>query len=403
VGLEMQNNNNKNPNTGNDVKLDYSQYPNGYPYSQLPGAPVHTPGVAPPPQPSQRPEKPYPQVPTYSPPGKPYSPDQDQKSANVLEHFGIFQTIPNSINLKFAAIVVLIILVELNSFVNLTTAHPNLTSIFSNNPQIFIGVSIIGLFLGIIFRYINYELQNLKSRDADPQQKKTERKDRMKSYLTLFFLFAIAIFIIIEVVIELINAHIATQPSSAAGLFIIDLLNIFIVTVGSYAIFSRNRRLIVLSVILLFLVMFMGIDYGTELPLMVLLSVLTILYIELADASIRMTGYIRKFHSIADEYEQTGRIHGEIDKHMDRLIVRFFINLGFFLGLTLAIMAVLLLVLITYPYITPPYINENLELSTIYSILPILFLLFFIFIIYHVITKYAVPYIERAKKGESEF
>ena len=425
VGLEIQKNSYNTPITTGQDSIDHAQFPYVYPYppsqamlasstsSTSPSSTsatqptgVQVPPQAPPyPSPPQQPRQVYPQVPAYPGYGRRSDPDEDQRSVNVLEHFGIFQSIPNSLNLKFAAIFVLILLVELNSFVNLTTAHPNLEGIFGTNPQVFIGVSIIGLFLGIIFRYINYELQNLKHRATDPnsERKQAERKDRMKSYLTLFFLFAIAIFILIEVIIELINAHIATDARSAAGLFIVDLVNIFIVTIGSYAIFSRNRKLIILSVIFLFLIMLMGIDYGTELPLMVLLSVLTILYVELADATIRMTDYIRKFHGIADEYEQTGRIHQEIDTHMDKLIVQYFINLSFFLGLTLAIMAVLLLVFIVYPYITPVYMNENLELNTIYSILPILMLLFIIFIIYHIITKYAVPYFERARKGESGY
>ena len=82
-------------------------------------------------------------------------------------------------------------------------------------------------------------------------------------------------------------------------------------------------------------------------------------------------------------------IKKQIDRQMDRLATQFVINLSILFSLTLVITGLLLLVYLSYPYITPSFINENLELQTVYAILPIIVLMILIFIIVHLVTKYA--------------
>ena len=80
---------------------------------------------------------------------KPTGKESDKK-LNVMDHFGIFSSIPITAILKGSSIVLLIILVELNTIINLNSLHPVLAESIGKGARPFIGISLIGLFLGII-------------------------------------------------------------------------------------------------------------------------------------------------------------------------------------------------------------------------------------------------------------
>jgi hypothetical protein len=307
------------------------------------------------------------------------------KRLNVLDYFGINPDIPTLVVLKISSIVLIILCVELNSLINLSTLHPELQKVLGQNVQPFIGISLIGLFIGILFKYIDYELQHLK---FIPENKK---QVRFKSYLTLIFLLAIGIFIILEVIVELINVRGALTGAKAGGLFLVDLLNILIVTFGTYAIFSRNRGMVILAVVFLTIIMLLGIEYGQDMISMVLLGAILVLYIEITDGAIRLSEYADKFHDMIEDYDILGKSKFTINMHMDSISYSFAKTLGIFFILTLLITGIMLMIFVTYPYVTPTFMNENLEVQTVYGLVPIIMLLLVIFLTYYLLTRYITP------------
>jgi hypothetical protein len=312
-------------------------------------------------------------------------PQESKEKLTVLDHFGIYPNVPTALLLKGCSIVLLIILVELNTWINLDTLHPILAENIGSSAVPFIGVSAIGLFLGILFRYMDFELYRLKL------MPKEQSSGRFKSYLTLIFLLAITIFIVLEVIVELINARGSMTGAPGGALFLLDLLIILIVTLGTYAVFSKNRNLNIITIMFLFIIMMIGIDYGTNVPMMVVLGCLMLIYIEVTDGAGRIAEYIAKFHIITETQDNNEQLRNQIDNHMDAMAVQFLKNLAVFIGLTITITSILLLIFISYPYITPSFIHENLELQTVYALLPIIVLLFMIFLVYKLIMKYLTP------------
>jgi hypothetical protein len=312
-------------------------------------------------------------------------PQDSETKPNVFDYFGIFPNVPMSLILKGCSIILLVILVEMNAWINLDSLHPVLAESIGKGAVPFIGVSAIGIFLGFLFRYMDFELFQLKS------MPKEQRSGRFKSYLTLIFLFAITIFIMLEVIVELINARGFLVGTPGGALFLLDLLVILIVTIGTYAVFSKNHSLSIITIMLLIIIMLIGIDYGTNLPMMVVLGCLTILYIEITDSALRISEYITKFYSIVETHDETGVLRNQIDNHMDSISIKFLKNLAVFIALTLTITGMLLLVFVSYPYLTPSFIHENLELQTVYALIPIITLLFVIFMFYRIIMKYLTP------------
>lgn len=304
---------------------------------------------------------------------------------NVLDYFGLNPDIPTLVVLKICSIVLLVLCVELNTLINLNTLHPELQKILGPNVQPFIGISLIGLFIGILFKYIDYELQHLK---LIPENKK---QVRYKSYLTLIFLLAIGIFVILEVIVELINVRGALTGAEASGLFLVDILSILIVTLGTYAIFSKNRGLVILLVVFLTIIMLLGIEYGQDLFSVVLLGAILVLYLEITDGAIRLSEYADKFHEMIETYDIQGKSKFTINMHMDSISTSFAKTLSIFFILTLLITGIMLMIFVTYPFITPAYMHENLESQTVYAFVPIIMLLFFIFVIYYLLTKYISP------------
>jgi len=307
------------------------------------------------------------------------------KKMNVLDYFGLNPDIPTLVILKVSSLVLLILCVELNSIINLNTLHPELQKILGQNVQPFIGITLIGLFIGILLKYIDYELQQLK---LIPEKNK---QVRYKSYLTLIFLLAIGIFIILEVIVELINVRGALTGAEAGSLFLVDLLSILIVTLGTYAIFSRNRGLVILAVMFLTIIMLLGIEYGQDLISVVLLGAILVLYIEITDGAIRLSEYADKFHDMIENYDILGKSKYTINMHMDSISYSFAKTLSIFFILTILITGIMLMIFVTYPFVTPAYMHENLESQTVYALVPIIMLLFLIFLTYYILTKYISP------------
>jgi hypothetical protein len=241
------------------------------------------------------------------PPAPPYPhPPKEPEKIDVLDHFGLFPEIPTLIALKISSLVLLIILVELNTIVNLATLHPSLEPLLGASVNALIGISLVGVLLGILFRYLDLEYNQLKLIPIE------NRNSRFKSYLTLLFLIAIGIFIVIEVIVELFSAR--------GFLALIDIIVVFTITFGTYTIFSANRQMIILTIISIFIIMLLGIDRGTDLPILVLLGCLTLLFIELADGAIRLQEYTKRFYEITDESDEDKtdyHLKYQITRHMD--------------------------------------------------------------------------------------
>jgi uncharacterized membrane protein required for colicin V production len=47
------------------------------------------------------------------------------------------------------------------------------------------------------------------------------------------------------------------------------------------------------------------------------------------------------------------------------------------------------------PYLTPAFINENIELRTAYGLVPIILLLLIFYIVYNLMVKYVIPIFQK--------
>ena len=312
---------------------------------------------------------------TSSPPdpkeiSQPIKAQTPEPTANVMEFLGFYSNVPTLNALKFCSIIILTIIVELNLIFNIPTSKV-LADFLFYKPTVLIGIGLIGVFIGILFRYAEFESEQLKVTPKNPETSK------FKTYLKLFFIILIMIFILIEVFVELINAR--------GILFLIDITSISIMIIGTYAVLSGRKYLIHLAIIFIFIIMLFGIDKGPDILMLVLLGGLTVIYIEVTDGACRLQEYIQKFRKMLNDQDSSTLL--KLDTHMDELSVQFAKNLGLFMSLTLVISGFLLALYIGYPYITPAFMHENLELQTVYAMLPIILLLFLIFIIVYIFTR----------------
>jgi hypothetical protein len=124
--------------------------------------------------------------------------------------------------------------------------------------------------------------------------------------------------------------------------------------------------------------MIIGVDKGPNLPVLTLLGIMTLLYIEITDSGCRYQEFVLKFHSMTEHSNPNNR--AQLDAYLDEMLIKFNKNLGLFMLLTIIITGLLLMFYLAYPYITPPFMSENVELQTVYSFLPIIILLFVIFL-----------------------
>ena len=245
--------------------------------------------------------------------------------------------------------------------------------------NIMFGVGLIGLLLAGLYRYILYEYKRYI------WHKENTIKVDYKNILTLVFLIILFLFIIFEIVAELLF--------NRGLLFIIDLLVIFCTFTGGYTLFSGKRHFNTITIMFLFLIMIMGISFNPEPIMMLFLGVLIILYIELSDGVCRIQQQILKFKSMIKENR-----FNELDwmyKHMDRFSIQFVQTLGLFLLITVIITSMILLIQWLYPYIMPVFIGENLEVQSVYSVLPSISLLILMFIITYYLYPYLKPFIKK--------
>ena len=138
------------------------------------------------PAPSQTPER----AQYYRDPGKRLTRINEE---SVTDYFGFIPSIPAFNMAWLISIVLLIIIVELDIYLNL------LNNDYFEDPTVLVGVTIIGMFLGTIFSYIQYEFnmwqyQNYKNPDI--------------SYINgikVIVLVLLSCFLTIEIVVQLVN------------------------------------------------------------------------------------------------------------------------------------------------------------------------------------------------------
>jgi hypothetical protein len=314
------------------------------------------------------------------------APLQQRKHApghNILAHFGIYPSVPALNVLKLAAIIVLVLLVEVNIIMNLESSQL-LYEITGYSPYALVGIGIIGIILGMLYRYFDFELEQQRMKSS-----KQQRTDFM-GYLKMGVVLIIMIFLILEVFVELIVTR--------GFLFLIDITSITIMAIGTYAIFSGKRPLTIISLLFIFIIMLLGVDASEpNIPLLTFLAVLTIVYIELSDGASRLQEYYLKFHDMAKPDDMHAK--AQIDHQINSLTIKFCTNFGIFIVFTLIVSGLLLMLYMAYPYLTPEFMSENLELKTIYAFIPIIFLLFFIFMIIYLFT----PKYNAQSESDSEF
>ena len=304
--------------------------------------------------------------------------DTKDKIPHILDFFGIFPEVSSFNILKFFSFIILIAVVELNILFNMTSERFIGNYLISENNIMF-GVGLIGLLLAGLYRYILYEYKRYI------WHKENTIKVDYKNILTLVFLIILFLFIIFEIVAELLF--------NRGLLFIIDLLVIFCTFTGGYTLFSGKRHFNTITIMFLFLIMIMGISFNPEPIMMLFLGVLIILYIELSDGVCRIQQQILKFKSMIKENR-----FNELDwmyKHMDRFSIQFVQTLGLFLLITVIITSMILLIQWLYPYIMPVFIGENLEVQSVYSVLPSISLLILMFIITYYLYPYLKPFIKK--------
>jgi hypothetical protein len=309
-----------------------------------------------------------------------YEFEKERKKSSLLDHFGIFPNVPTVNLLNVFAIISLIVLVELNILLNLG-AEKIIGDMDLIKSKPLFGVSLIGLFFALLYRYMEFEYAQMS------QEQKIFGKANIKTVIKLIFLIFLITFIFIEVIIELINAR---------GLLIaIDMISIFTVLLGTYTIISGKRYFNIFTIIFIFLIMILGIDYQPNIPIMIFLGFLTILYIELSDGVCRLQQFVQNYYDLAKKLKEIKKV--ELDAHLDKISIQFTQNLGIFMALTIIITSIFSGLFLFYSNLTPEFMNENLELQSIYAIMPIILLLFVIFLIVYLITPQHKPIVDNVE------
>jgi hypothetical protein len=309
---------------------------------------------------------------TQTGPGQ-YEPEEEPE---IVKYMGIFPTIPVFNMLKILSLALLFVIVELNIYFNMN-ADLFIGDYLASDINILFGVGLIGVFLGFLFRYIKFEFARMN------WNRIYQNKADLKNYLTIIFLIILFIFIYIEVIIELL--------SSRGPLLMIDMLSIHCMSFGTYTIFSGKRHINIFTMAFLFLIMLLGWDFHLDLPMVLLIGILTIVYLELSDGACKLQEYILKYHEIAEVSDFKQKTRERLDLHLNAFSTQFITNLGIFIGFTSLISILLLSIYYIYPFITPPFMAENIELQSVYVILPIITILFFIFLIVYLYSSRTTP------------
>ena len=306
--------------------------------------------------------------------------NSSKKKKSIMEFFGIFPSIPTVNIMKFCSLVILIILVEMTIMVSIESSGflflEEFQTLQTNELVDFqmIGFfGVIGISLGILYRYIEYEYFKLKSTQLRQQHVE------FKYHLKLIFLILIYLFIIFEIIFELVF--------SRGILILLDLISILILTYGSYIVFSGKRHLIVFPMLFIFFFIILGFgQVEPDLPMLLLLGLLTLIYLEFTDGACKLQEYISKYHYMTKDLHPTAQ--AQINTHMNQLSIRFVKTLGIFIAMTMVIVGLLLLVFTNYRIMLPPFMHENLELQTVYGIFPVIVILVFVFTLIYFVSLY---------------
>ncbi len=314
-------------------------------------------------------------------PQNPY-PTQTQpyKKPQLMEYFGIFHKIPTLNLLKLWGIICLFVLVELNIVMNLEWTKFIGEEIY-RDPKALLGVGFIGIFLGMFYRYIEFEFENL--RWVQVQYGRAQLMD----YLKLIFFISIMIIITLWIIFELVFTM------NRFVLVFIDLMSITAMAVGTYALISGKRHLTIIPMIFVFLIMLLGIGYKPELPILLFLGLLTLMYIEVADGACRIQEHLTRAYKTVEntKHPEMLTITASIDQKMEKLTIQYIHNLGLFMGLTILITGLFLAIFTLYPVFTPAFMHENLELQSVYAVMPIFLLLFVVFLILYLSAPRSKP------------
>jgi len=278
------------------------------------------------------------------------------------------------------AIISLFVLVELNIIMNLEWTKFVGEEIY-RDPKALIGVGFIGIFLGMFYRYIEFEFENLR------WHKVQYGRFELMNYLKLIFFISIMVIITLWIIFELFFTM------NRFVLVFIDLMSITTMAVGTYALISGKRHLTIIPVIFVFLIMLLGIDYKPELPILLFLGLLTLLYIEVSDGACRIQEHLTRARQMVEntKHEEMIKITASIDQKMEKLTTQYIYNLGLFMGLTILIAGLFLAIFTLYPVFTPAFMHENLELQSVYAIMPIFLLLFVVFLILYLSAPRSKP------------
>ena len=213
---------------------------------------------------------------------------QQKTKPQLTTFFGIFPGYSTVNLLKIFAIITLILLVEINLIINLESGK-FVGEHLIYNAKALIGVGIIGIFLGLFYRYIEFEFETIKWSRLNNYRVETT------SYIKLVFFLTIIIALVVWIIIELVF-------TLQRGLLVfVDLISILTMTIGVYVITSAKRSLNIILLVLMFTIMLLGIDYSPDLPKMFLLAVLVIAYLELSDGACRLHEQIVRFRGFVED------------------------------------------------------------------------------------------------------
>jgi hypothetical protein len=129
--------------------------------------------------------------------------------------------------------------------------------------------------------------------------------------------------------------------------------------------------------------MVLGANYQPNLIGLTLLGALTLTYLELSDGSCKLQENVLKFKEITKDSSYNTKLR--IYETLNELVIKFVKTLGVFMVLTIAIAGILLTIFVSYPFVTPEFISENLEIQSIYAMLPVFLILFFVFSIIYLL------------------
>jgi hypothetical protein len=263
---------------------------------------------------------------------------------SIMEFFGFIPTLPSLNNAWFISIVILIMVVELDIYLNILN-----NEYFGNQSALF-GVTILGVFMGAFFSYVQYEFVIWK-------QKQHNNPDRAyMNLLKIIVLVVIGCIVTAVVIVQIISFR------EKVG--IIDCLGILAVGCGTYNILVKNRLMMVPTVLIIIIIGALKINYSTDIILLTIFSGLLLFYILIFDTSIQYYHSIKEIRGLYKEKELK-----RFDNHIDRIFTKYLIYLFVFVLVSTLILGFLYLLNIFRMTYFPEFIRENIEFQTIYGLI----------------------------------